>query len=708
MNKLTRWLAVTAVVWGAALSPRISAASEVKSGAGIFFVSPRGNDDWNGISAKAAGPNGPKASVKAALEAERQWRQSANSKAEATIWVHGGTYFLSSPIELTPADHDLIIAAIPGEKPVLSGGKIIGGWQAAVLNGQPVWVADVPETKDHHWFFRELWVNDRLAESARRPKTGYYSIESVPGTTNGSPWNQGQSQFAWKTGDLTPWAHPPDAEVVETHVWVESHLPVFDMDTNSRVLTFGKRSIFKMETGDPWWIEGAPEFLDQPGEWACDREAGKVYYYPRAGENISNSTVIAPVLTTVLNLNGHPDQQEFIDHLTLRGLTFSHAHWLFAQDSAPTRSPAMNSDIEAGGFDQAAIGVAGAVRGAGLISSRIEQCRFIHLGDYGLELARGCRSNVISHCEFADLGGGGIKLGETSIVTESYNQTAFNEISDCFIHDGGRAFASAIGLWIGQSPSNHIAHNSIHNFYYTGISIGWTWGYGAALAGGNIVEYNHVHHIGRLADGTGPILSDMGGIYTLGKQPGARITNNLWHDIAGLRYGGWGIYFDEGSSGIVAESNIVYSTTHGGFHQHYGETNLVKNNLFAYGRDQQLQRTRDENHISFDFTNNIVLFEKEPILANNWNGDHFVMDGNIYWQTGSHANPSQLTFAGKSFSTWQEHHDQHSLIADPLVNNFTNGRVRLPVNSPATGLGIRSFDLKNVGPRGRFAETQTP
>ena len=705
---LTRWLAIIAVILAISFIRQSGAAVAYESEPDNFFVSPQGNDVWDGTAAKPRGPNGPKASLTAALQSVRQWREAAGSNAPATIWLHGGTYFLTSPVEITPADSKLTIAAIPGEKPVLSGGRIIGGWEPTVLNGHSVWVADVPEIRSNHWFFRELWVNDRLATRARKPKTGCYSIESVPGTTNGSPWDQGQTRFIWKTGDLPPWAHPQDAEVVETHVWVESHLPVYGVDTNSRVLTFGKRSIFKMEAGDLWWIEGAPEFLDQPGEWACDRDAGKVYYYPRAGETISETTVIAPALTSILNLDGRPDNQESINHLTLRGLTFSHAHWLFPQDSLPPRSPSANSDIEAGGFGQAAIGVTGAVRGQGLISSRIENCRFIHLGGYGLELARDCRSNLVTHCEFADLGGGGIKLGETTIAKESYNQTALNEISDCIIHDGGRVFASAIGIWIGQSASNHVAHNLIHDFYYTGISIGWTWGYGTALAGGNIVEYNQVHHIGRLTDGAGPILSDMGGIYTLGKQPGTRITNNLWHDIAGLRYGGWGIYFDEGSSGILAESNIVYGTTHGGFHQHYGETNLVKNNVFAYGRDQQLQRTRDENHISFYFTNNIVLFETEPILGNNWNGEHFVMDGNIYWQTGPKATPAKLTFAGKTFSTWQEHHDQHSLIADPLINNFSNGAVRLPDDSPAIELGIQPFDLKNAGPRENIIETKTP
>src|SRR5439155_1263163 len=123
-------------------------------------------------------------------------------------------------------------------------------------------------------------------------------------------------------------------------------------------------------------------------------------------------------------------------------------------------------------------------------------------------------------CDFSDLGAGGVKLGETGIRADTADQTRLNEISDCHIEDGGKLFASAIGIWIGQSPDNRITHNHIHDFYYTGISIGWTWGYGPALASNNVVEFNHVHHIGVKSGGDGPILSDMGGIYTLGRQPG--------------------------------------------------------------------------------------------------------------------------------------------------------------------------------------------
>ena len=78
------------------------------------------------------------------------------------------------------------------------------------------------------------------------------------------------------------------------------------------------------------------------------------------------------------------------------------------------------------------------------------------------------------------------------------------------------------------------------------------------------IERNHIHDIGKT------LLSDMGGIYTLGHQEGTVIRGNRIHNIEMDSYGGWGVYLDEGSSDILVEDNIAYDLTAQPFHQHYG------------------------------------------------------------------------------------------------------------------------------------------
>src|SRR5262249_48762236 len=163
-----------------------------------------------------------------------------------------------------------------------------------------------------------------------------------------------------------------------------------------------------------------------------------------------------------------------------------------------------------------------------------------------------------------------------------------------------------------------------HDLYYTGISCGWTWGYGKTLAHGNIIEANHIHDVGR------DWLSDLGGIYTLGVQPGTVIRKNIIHDIIGHRYGGWGIYLHEGSSHIPGEDTLVFHTTHGSFHQHYGQENAIRNNILALGRDAQLQRTRAEPHLSFTFEHNIVYYRMGELLNGKWDDDGVHVDPNLY------------------------------------------------------------------------------
>jgi len=208
------------------------------------------------------------------------------------------------------------------------------------------------------------------------------------------------------------------------------------------------------------------------------------------------------------------------------------------------------------------------------------------------------------------------------------------------------------------------------------------------------VEFNEINNIGVRSNGDGPILSDMGGIYTLGAHPSTIIRFNIFHDIAGFRYGGWSIYFDEGSTEVIAENNVVYRTTHGGFHQHYGRENVVRNNIFAFGRDTQIQRTRLESHLSFTFERNIVYWRYGDLFTGD--DSNFSFDYNLYWREGD----GEILFGKFSFNEWHERGmDIHSIIVDPLFVDPDIIKLTLNDNSPAFSLGFRPFDLSKIGPR---------
>ena len=171
----------------------------------------------------------------------------------------------------------------------------------------------------------------------------------------------------------------------------------------------------------------------------------------------------------------------------------------------------------------------------------------------------------------------------------------------------------------------------------------------------------------------------------MGVQPGTVIRGNIIHDIDSYNYGGWGIYLDEGSSHILVENNLVYSTRDGGFHQHYGRDNYVSKNIFAFGRLSQIRRSKLEPHLSFTFERNIVYWNQGQLLDGKWDDYNFVFDKNLYWNVSK----GDILFGKLSWQDWKKKSmDQHSLIADPLFIAPEKNDFKLKSNSKDTNWGV--------------------
>jgi len=328
----------------------------------------------------------------------------------------------------------------------------------------------------------------------------------------------------------------------------------------------------------------------------------------------------------------------------------------------------------------------------------------------------------VDHCLMTDLGAGGIKIGPpyvgyrkteapknvlTSAAPDGLAKTTSAiTISNCRITGGGRIHPAAHGVWIGHSSYNRILNNEISDLYYTAVSVGWIWGYAEpSRTHDNEVAFNHMHHIGQ------GVLSDMGGVYTLGLSPGTTVHDNYIHDVHAHDYGGWGLYTDEGSSYIRMYNNLVCRVKTGGFHQHYGRDNIIENNIFVNSRKDQLQRTRDEEHISFFFRNNIIYWDNDGTLfGSNWKSgtrgmkdgkpiQHYELGPNIYW----HTSGKQDIFPGKkTLVQWQAEtgQDTGSLVTDPLFENPAADNFRLKSGSPVTQIGFKPFDAySTTGPQ---------
>lgn len=660
-----------------------------------IYVAPNGDDANPGTRAK------PFATLGRARDEIRRRKVAKTQQGPVTVFLRGGVYRASKTIEFTPEDSGTAEAPITyrafgRERPIISGGRPITGWR----KGEgAIWRADVAAAKEGRWYFHQLFVNGERRTCARTPNEGYLYTEGILAPFNRAKWSDpnilAKRGFVYRDGDIKRWQNFGDARVVIYHSWTTSIHLITDLDDAERVVHLAPISRWPIGY---WWewntryhVENIPEALDVPGEWYLDRATGVLSYWPMPGEDMRRAEVVAPVVPqTLVAFKGVPAEKKYIEHLRFEGLSFQHTDCRIAPDMPPD--------------EQGAIERMPLIAAEGLRHASFEGCEIAHAGENGLWLDSGCADNVMRRCHIHDLAGSAVFIGPKVWRDTPEMRVDRNTVDNCFIHDGSHIFRGSQGVWIGRSSYDQVTHNEISDFHHLGISVGHSWGYAPSSANHNLIAFNHVHHI------CNGFFSDGGGIYTLGISPGTIIRNNIVHDVVPtpmMPVGGTGIYHDEGSTGILVESNIVFRVGAGAYNQHYGRENVARNNIFAFGGSNTITCCRAEDHLSFTFEGNIVLSEKGQATS-----DHFSplkckteFRRNLYWDVSG----KEPIFSGVSFAEWQRTgRDIDSRIADPQFYDPGRGDFRLRPKSPALAMGFGPIALETVGLYGDRAWVNAP
>jgi hypothetical protein len=701
-----------------------------------IYVSSDGKDWWSGLlpEPNAAGDDGPLATVSGALTKLRGMQQIGGGywtphqaiaalDGPTTVHVRGGRYELDKPIVFTPDDLPMTIKPYRDEKVVLSGGRAVEGWEATTVNGKAAWTTTVPQVASGQWYFKQLFVNGERAMRPRLPKGDFYTVANICNEHGRGSWGApGTDRFGINEGEFDPsWTNITDIHAIALHYWVDERLPIASYDPAQRIIHTTRTSRAPLtlswgKDGAPWFCDNVFEALTEPGEWYLNRQTGQCWYIPREGESIETAEIIAPCLHQLVLFAGDPAADKHVQHIRMQGLTFAHAEWAMPGDDDVDAAIFEQLDFSAhsheklGSGPQSACIYPGVIRMRGTQHCAIEDCTVEHVGFYGIDIAEGCNHIRIVGNEVRDTGCGAIKINGGDAKAPAALRTGHCRITDNHLHDGGQVFPAGIGILLRHAHSNLLAHNHIHDYYYSGISAGWVWGYADSVSHNNIIEFNHIHTLGKRW------LSDMGGVYLLGVAPGTLVRHNHIHDIHCRMYGGWAIYPDEGSAHVIIENNVCYRTSSSVFHQHYGRENIVRNNIWAFGGEGIVALSRPADHVSFNLTRNIMLGDNQPIYAGGYawkvdQGKVLETSLNLVWDvtrkdktvaasSKTRGTDSDLAEHGVNWSDWQKAgYDTHSVMADPKFADPANGDFTLAEDSPALALGFKPIDLSEIGPR---------
>ena len=227
-------------------------------------------------------------------------------------------------------------------------------------------------------------------------------------------------------------------------------------------------------SGYRYYLEGAEAFLHSgSGTFFHDVKGGRLLYAPLYGAQ-PGATVAAKPAELV--------RGDAVDDVSVESLTFEHA----AADFTPCFALASACETQS-----AADEIVAALHWSNSQRVTVRNITVRHTGGYGMWFAHGCHDSSASFVQMSDLGAGGVRIG--SQTGDAHNIS----LTDSTLQDGGHVWRQGCGVLMQAANGSTVSHNTVRGFSYTGISVGWSWGFGKTGNANSVISSNYISTIGQ-------------------------------------------------------------------------------------------------------------------------------------------------------------------------------------------------------------------